>query len=194
MDDLEAGVAAVVWRDGPMSAYRVREEFRASLSRVWSSSAGTIYPVIRRLVERGLLAATCEQDKRGTQQLQITGAGRKAVREWLLDGASEQAEPAADASRVRLQFMGLVSSDQVDNFIHSAAEASEKVLLRLVDSFHEKSDGEWLEFLSMVGAAMQVHARLKWLQLVSRGRHISADERPAFLDELRAALTLGERP
>src|SRR4051812_8987838 len=58
INQLDAVVAGVIWRDGPITAYRIREVFKQSLSPAWSSSAGTIYPTVGRLIRGGLVAAT----------------------------------------------------------------------------------------------------------------------------------------
>ena len=57
LTELEGAALGVVVRDGPCTSYVVKEMFRGSPSEFWSGSAGSIYPLMRRLEERGLVAS-----------------------------------------------------------------------------------------------------------------------------------------
>ena len=59
--ELEGAVLGVIWQEGPCTAYTIRKQFVASPSPQWSGSAGAIYPLVRRLEKKRLLALTPEQ-------------------------------------------------------------------------------------------------------------------------------------
>ena len=60
LTDLEQAALGVVWRDGPCTPYQVRKQFLDSPTPSWSGSAGTIYPLMRRLEDMGLVP--CQVD------------------------------------------------------------------------------------------------------------------------------------
>jgi DNA-binding PadR family transcriptional regulator len=169
VNDLDFCVAAVICRDGPISAYRVREDFRQSMTSTWSSSAGTIYPVIERLVGAGYVAATETGDARGTQLLTITDAGLQALHEWLVDVPEAAAAPTADATRNRIQFTEILGPEAAARMVGNAIAASEAYLFRMTEKLPAKAEANWHIYLASVGATMQVKARLDWLRLVEAG-------------------------
>lgn len=72
---------------GPKSGYDIRKEVRESIGHFWSESYGQIYPVLRRLVARGLATVRTTSGKAGTARkvYRITPAGRRALRRWLAE-------------------------------------------------------------------------------------------------------------
>lgn len=166
VNDLDFCVAAVVCKDGPISAYGVREEFRRSMTSTWSSSAGTIYPVIQRLVRAGYISTGTAVDGRGTQLLTITDEGRRAVAEWLIAVPLSLAAPTADPVRSRLQFLGILQPEEAAQFVADAIKLSEQYLSHITQTLEPKAEKNWLDFLATIGSALQVQARVDWLRLI----------------------------
>lgn len=191
MTELEVSVTGVVWRDGPVSAYQVRERFRVSMTPAWSSSCGTIYPVIRRLLDRGLIAASEPINRRGTQHLTITAAGRKAVTEWMLSSSPEIAAPVPDPIRTRLQYISVLPQEDAERFVDEAIAATRRSLHELVESLASRAETSWLDFLAALGSVHQVRARLTWL-IAIRPALSGASEARAQL--LAASLALAGTP
>ena len=52
LSEIEACVLALVSVDGPATPYAIRKVFLNSPNPQWSGSAGTIYPLIGRLLRR----------------------------------------------------------------------------------------------------------------------------------------------
>src|SRR5210317_413440 len=84
LTDLEAVTLAYILRRAPCTPYEVRRSFEKSTTTRFSSSAGSIYPLINRLHERGLLTIKDGQsDGRGTKRYSVTRIGRNRVRDWI---------------------------------------------------------------------------------------------------------------
>jgi PadR family transcriptional regulator, regulatory protein AphA len=91
--------------EGPLSGYDIKKEVEERLSHFWSQSYGHIYPMLRRLDERGLVAMTVErQDGRPDRKVYaITDDGRRA----LEDGFAEPPAPSLPRNELLLRiFMG----------------------------------------------------------------------------------------
>jgi DNA-binding PadR family transcriptional regulator len=106
LTELEGAALAVVVRDGPCTSYAVKELFRASPSEFWSGSAGSIYPLMKRLEQRGLVASESgSTGRRGRRTYRATPAGRRAFARWMTD-AERATAIGFDPLRTRLVFVG----------------------------------------------------------------------------------------
>jgi DNA-binding PadR family transcriptional regulator len=83
--ELEGAILTEIGYRNRQTAFKVRQAFRSSPSSYWQGSAGSVYPAIRRLVERGLVEASASRDARGTQSLRLTADGQAALTAWALD-------------------------------------------------------------------------------------------------------------
>jgi DNA-binding PadR family transcriptional regulator len=163
--DLDFSVLGVIARAGPLTAYGVRQEFAASASPAWSSSAGSIYPAIRRLQTSGLVTSERPSDGRGRQELTITAVGEAALRGWLLDIGPAIGAPTPDPIRTRSQFLDPLSSAERRAFFDRCIEATKAGL----DFVQSKALGEHLgEQIGVDGAVAQLRARLTWLERCKR--------------------------
>lgn len=88
LTDLEGAILIEIGFRQRTTAFKVRQAFKCSPSSDWQGSAGSVYPAIRRLVEKGLVLADAAHDARGTQRLSLSTSGRNSLREWSLDGAA----------------------------------------------------------------------------------------------------------
>ena len=73
--------------EGPRSGYDIKRDVEERLSHFWSQSYGHIYPMLRRLDERGLVAMSVErQDGRPDRKVySITVDGRRALEDWFAE-------------------------------------------------------------------------------------------------------------
>jgi DNA-binding PadR family transcriptional regulator len=168
LTELDNCVLGVVWRQGPMSAYGVRSHFAQSNTVAWSSSTGTIYPSIRRLILAGLLDASERSGPRKTQLLAVTRAGMGALREWLTDVRPELGSATADPLRTRLHFLAALGTKERARAFQQYRAAT-KAKVEELESLVAQRGGTGLErseWLGNLGALMEVKARLAWLDLV----------------------------
>lgn len=70
----------------PRSGYDIKKEVEERLSHFWSESYGHIYPMLRRLHQRGLIAVSAVEQTPGRparNTYTITDAGQTELREWF---------------------------------------------------------------------------------------------------------------
>jgi DNA-binding PadR family transcriptional regulator len=168
MNELDYTVLAVISRRSGLSAYQVRLEFARSPSQQWSSSAGSIYPAVKRLIAAGLVNAGQPKDGRGGQPLTSTSKGLQAVREWVLSLDADIAGPVADPLHTRAQFLSLVPPAARRSFISKAGEANEHSLERVGALCRElQIDKTPDELRGALGVFHQLQARRAWLLAIS---------------------------
>ena len=172
LSEIEGSVLALVQELGPVTPYVVRMDYRDSPTPQWSGSAGTIYPLVRRLLRRGLIRSTVHYtgDRRG-RRIILTPAGRRAFRCWLaLPGSASVAGVSPDPLRTRVRFLAALSTKARRQFI-TEAHRSALDQLRVLEADCERQRALGLfPYLMARGALLSMHARL------------------AFLREVRAAL------
>ena len=77
---------ALVLREQPVTAYQIMRIFADSPVSSINTSKGQVYPAIGRLRDRKLVEARqVADDRRGTEELELTAAGREAVKQWVRD-------------------------------------------------------------------------------------------------------------
>ena len=168
MTELEACVLALIALEGPCTAYSIRKQFEESLTSTWHASTGSIYPLIRRMTERGLLDRhAVASDGRGSNELSVTPAGKKAAQAWLKAVPEWIGEPAADPIRTRLNFVRLLAPGERVPVIEQMVVATRASLRRVERSMDQlKAEGRDVDALAVSGAAYELRARLAWLKEV----------------------------
>lgn len=117
LTDLEGAVLAEIARRGVATSYAVSRSFAASPSEFWSGSAGAVYPLIKRLLARGMVTAQADADgKRARLDYRLTDAGKTAMEDWLLD-AKRASGMGFDPLRTRLAYMELVDAARRKSFL-----------------------------------------------------------------------------
>ncbi len=85
LTEVEGAILSEIAHRENTTAFRVRRAFELSPSIEWSGSSGAIYPAIRRLRGRGLIAGEETTDRRATVRLSLTAAGHSAMLAWACD-------------------------------------------------------------------------------------------------------------
>ncbi|MEQ8300345.1 MAG: PadR family transcriptional regulator [Hyphomonas sp.] len=168
MTELEACVIALIAREGPCTAYQVRMSFEQSAASTWRASTGSIYPLIRRLVERGVIRSDKAPDsKRGAKLLTVTQTGLRTVRDWLLEAPDWIGDAAADPIRTRVHFLQLLDDEDRAQSIRGMIDATQRSLADIAEKMDRlKAAGDEVERLTHQGAAAMMEARLDWLNTV----------------------------
>src|SRR5262245_8660120 len=169
LTELDHFVLGIVWRDGPMTTYAVRNRFRTSATAAWSASTGSIYPAIRRLLASGMLKASADRDARGTQDVQTTALGVRTLKAWLRGVPPGLAGPDADPVRTRVQFLGALGPRESASFL-SKVEADCLAALKTLTALESKERGvrEAQRIWALRGASHELGARLKWIRWLRR--------------------------
>jgi DNA-binding PadR family transcriptional regulator len=170
MTELDHTVLALIARDGPLSAYDVRKDFAQSVTPTWSSSTGSIYPSIRRLVNEGLIQASAPEGGRAKQQLRITRKGRGALSKWLSALTVKIAAATPDPIRTRSHFLRLLDEKGRRKFLAEARKQTEAALA-IAERRHQArvaAKASKLEYLPSTGVLYELRARRDWLDLLAR--------------------------
>jgi DNA-binding PadR family transcriptional regulator len=173
LTELESCALALIQRLQPCSAYQVRLVFGRSPTTEWSASAGSIYPVIRRLMGLGLVKARkVANHGQRRRDLTVTAVGGQAVRGWIATLAPWTARATWDPIRTRVYFLDSLPSERERTDFLARAEELTRTMIRELRSFEAvERDTSEPDYLATLAARFQLEARLKWLRRVrERGR------------------------
>ncbi|MCP4546915.1 MAG: PadR family transcriptional regulator [bacterium] len=174
LSELEGAVVGFISVHDGCTPYQVRTAMAQSHTSRFSGSSGAIYPLIRRLVARGLLAQEVRStDGRGTRRCSLTKDGRKALRAWLVpEDMSALAGLAFDPLRTRILFLSALTSKQRLAFLAEAESVlTEELKVYLADLTLKRNGGSELEVIATEGAVAITRARRNWLR--SARRHLA---------------------
>jgi DNA-binding PadR family transcriptional regulator len=169
LTELEGDVLGFVWKLGPVTTYRVRKIFADSPASHWRAGAGSIYPVVNRLLRAGLVRAeTVPRGSRLASRLTITPKGRRSLARWIAPkDPEEMVSYTQDPVRTRVHFLALVPVLQRRRFLTEVeALLEEQVTLyegmksRIADS------GDPWDDVVRRGALEIQKARLRWIRWI----------------------------
>lgn len=169
--ELEGAVLGIVAREGPCTAYAVRKRFQASPSPQWSGSAGAIYPLVERLVERGWLRSRAQNsDRRKGRLYSLTPSGRARLTAWLAPPLGPEVTGVPpDPLRTRLSFLGSLPAAARRAFVEEALAGNEAALKATrIDLREARKEADPWRRLVARGALAALRARKAWLREVRR--------------------------
>lgn len=164
--ELEGTVLGVIGIKGPCSPYLVRKEFLQSSTPYWSGSAGAIYPLIERLVEKDLIKETpSTQNRRGGKLYILTADGESVLKDWLYQpfSASLIGTPP-DPLRNRIEFLGLLNPEMRKSFLREVKVGLEEHLKVIITDNENLDQSNYFDYLSFRGAVLATAARLAWIE------------------------------
>jgi len=149
----------------PRSGYDLRKDFSSTPLRHFSNSPGSIYPALRRLVERTWIDGGQPDGSRGRQEFRINDQGRKAFIAWLKEPVTlEEVIGGPELLMLRFAFMGqALAAADVKAFLESFAKHLETYVGTL-ETFH----AECAELMPLTGRLAyqygmeQYRAQLAW--------------------------------
>ena len=160
----EGILLAFVVRAQPITAYQIAKFHDDSPVSNFNTSKGKIYPTIRRLRAVGLLKSRAvPRDARGTELLEITKKGEKALRAWIREIRPSHLLPE-DSVRTRLQSLGLLTRDEKIEWISEV----KMQLLRKLEDVEQYNREVSLPYHDLVkqGAISSLRNRMDWLDLL----------------------------
>lgn len=169
LSEIEACVLALVSVDGPATPYAIRKVFLNSPSPQWSGSAGTIYPLIERLLRGKLIRSKlCLTGKRRGHEISLTPAGSRALRSWLSLPIPEWvAGVPPDPLRTRIRFLSAISAKQRRAFLQNALQRTQLHLLVVEADCERKRAKGGLPYLMARGALLSMQSRCAFLREVA---------------------------
>lgn len=167
LTDLEAVTIAYILRRTPCTPYEVRCSFENSTTTRFSSSAGSIYPLIKRLRDRGLLTvADTLSDGRGTKRYSVTRKGRSKVRNWITALDDPTMIGMYDPIRSRLLNLSLLPKAARVPWLEEMIELvrRQKDVIQKYEEQNFVGDSRLYE-ITKVAIRKESELRLGWLQL-----------------------------
>ena len=82
-NEAEGAVLGLLARVQPLSRYQILRFFQNSPARFQNVSKGSLYPLVSRLLERGMIASEIGQGPHGAPVYSLTELGRSALRNWV---------------------------------------------------------------------------------------------------------------
>lgn len=162
----EGALLALVLRKEPVSAYQIAKEYDASPIYTFNTAKGKLYPLIERMIGRGLLRGTeVPNDRRGTHLYSCTDAGRTALRNWVRAFRPEH-ELLPDPLRRKLQALELLAPDEQLAWVRDA-KARLAHRLAAVENHDPDAEGPFGRF-AQDSASESLRMRLDWLDRLER--------------------------
>jgi DNA-binding PadR family transcriptional regulator len=169
--ELESAVLGTIWELGSCTTHAVRVSFLNSASSFWSGSAGSIYPLVKRLETRGLIKGQKRAWGSGSKKVfTITDTGLTALKSWLAAPLPDWVTANHyDAIRTRVFFLGALPPAKRKAFL---ADAEQKTRLHLAELRIEcaaliKADHRFAYF-GIRGMVHLLESRLKWFAELSQ--------------------------
>lgn len=144
----------------PATGYQLAKIYEESPVSNYGTSKGKIYPLIRRLKERGLIGGRAISDARNTEMLRSTARGRDAVRKWMKQIKPSYVLPE-DPLRTMVQSFDLLSREEQLEWIGSVKSA----LVAKLAELEEYGSSVYVPYKEQVhdNAVSSVESRLEWL-------------------------------
>lgn len=157
----EGTFLALLVRAQPATAYQLSKVYEQSPVSNFGTSKGKIYPLMKRLEERGLLRKRqVRGDSRGTELLECTKKGTQAVRDWVME-----IRPAHllldDPLRTKTQSFDLLSKEEKLEWIANARVGLHGKLQEL-EAYAKAVDVPFKEAVHD-NAVSSIRCRLDWL-------------------------------
>ena len=184
LSEIEACVLALVSLDGPATPYTIRRVFLNSPSPQWSGSAGTIYPLIERLLRRKLIRSkVCFTGKRRGHQISLTTAGSRALRLWLSLPVPEWvAGVPPDPLRTRVRFLGAIDAKQQRAFLQDVHRRTQAHLHVVEADCERKRAKGGFQYLMARGALLSMQSRCAFVQEVAEALDVRLKAGRRFLE------------
>lgn len=161
LTEYESLVLALIARDGPVTAYKIRKVLEASPAAGISSSAGAVYPAVARLKARNFISSDAvDTDGRNTELLTATEDGRAAVRRWIVQVTPEQLLPV-DPLRTRVVHAEMLSAKERRVWLATMRESLVAKLAE-IDAYAEQHSGGAIDYAHW-HARRITSARIEWI-------------------------------
>jgi DNA-binding PadR family transcriptional regulator len=161
LTEYESIVLAIIARDGPATAYKVRKVLESSPAAGISSSAGAVYPAVARLKARNFIISNAvDADGRNTELLTATENGRAAIRRWIMQVTPEQVLPI-DPLRSRVAHAHMLSSKERRAWLRTMREALQSKLTEIEAYAERHSEGK-MDYAHR-HATRITRARIAWI-------------------------------
>jgi len=160
VSDYEGSLLALTLRNQPISAHQLLKMFERSPVSSLNRSKGNVYPLIRRLKDRGLLMTQSPKDGRSKEYLVCTAMGEMAVKQWVKNVSSSQIL-VNDPLRTKIISLGLLSRTERLEWVDDV----QAMVARKISEVEEYNSEVSIPFQEMVysNTMKALTSRLVWL-------------------------------
>ena len=167
LTDNEGSLLTLVLRRQPVTAYQLLRIYAQSPVSSFNESKGSLYPLIRRLKARGLVAAQpVDGDGRNAERLSCTDSGKAAARRWVARLEPRHVLPD-DPLRTKAISFGLLDAGERRAWIATARELTEAKIAE-VEAYLIGLDMPYQDAVA-ANALGALQARLDWLDALAAG-------------------------
>jgi DNA-binding PadR family transcriptional regulator len=165
---------------GPTHGYEIAQAIEEKTEGAWRPAPGSIYPMLRKLVEEGLIRINTPSKTKSSETAQrvyeITPAGANCLKE----GKSMFAGAGQRWSSMRRIFMDLMDPEQVSGLLVQGSKQQFQITQELIDSKISSLSQNDAEF-TLREYALNLERQLSWTK-----NKLSQMEKAAALDVPRA--------
>ena len=173
MTEKESQILAIIAREGPTTAYKVRKILERSPELGISASQAIVYPVVARLKRDGYVSSIPRgTDRRNTELLFTTPKGRAAVRRWVKRISAEQLLPS-DALRTRIANADMLGPGELVAWLRKTSNMLSRQL-REIEARAGNHDDDAVGY-SLQYARMITAARLELINDILRMKTLSTE-------------------
>ncbi len=166
LTELEGCALGLTWQLGPCPAYAIKRQFEQSNSSSWSASAGTIYPLMKKLERLHLIDG--QDDLSGPTKKRriytISASGRAQLTHWMATLPDWAGEAVPEPIRTRTFFLSALKPEERQAFLDEAKARTEGMISSLEVAVMSAEDK--IESLACLGALYELRARAEWLERV----------------------------
>ena len=164
LSDNEGTLLALILRLQPTTTYQLMKVYADSPVSNFHAGKGKTYPIVARLEALQLISKRkLKLDRRGTEELRCTAAGRAAVKAWVRQIRPEHLM-LEDPLRTKVQSFDLLTAVERTDWIVSAKQQLHKKLQQL-DAYGKEVDVPFKDFVHD-NAVRSLRARLDWLDML----------------------------
>ncbi len=169
---------------GPTTGYEIRRVVEQSPVIGFSSSAGAIYPAIKRLEQGGYLKSQLEiQELRPNKKvLSITEEGRTALKQWLKSPLSEKDyEKVHDPLMAKVLFFHNLTIEESRQYLESQVQMVEEYIQELEHTSGNFKGMGFYQSLCMESGIVHMRTQLNWLRdtIVKLDQHLNTGAVPS---------------
>ncbi|MBT8098521.1 MAG: PadR family transcriptional regulator [Gammaproteobacteria bacterium] len=169
LSELEGVCLGIIYKYDACTAYRVRQELKEAPSSHWQASAGSVYPLLKRLEDDGFLKSSADKsDGRGRKTISISRQGRQALNSWILSGTDQaHISSVTDPIRSRMFFLAALPKAQRRMYLDQVTAETKRYLRETRQRLDARENpADLYDYLGALGAVKLTEARLDWLLTV----------------------------
>lgn len=160
VNEHEGAVLGLIARNQPLTRYQLYKAFQQSPTTTYNTSKGSLYPLVGRLIDRGLIGVEANKSRRDAELLSLTKLGYSALTHWI-EHTGPQHSIINDPMLLRVMALSDVSRDERIRWI---ADAKGLLLDRKkeLNAHSESTQSPYDEIVRGTAVAI-VDAKLEWL-------------------------------